>query len=908
MIVRLMSCCLLIVGLSACPMTTIVPEPDSGVVLTPMGSITTASLDFPQAFCGAATTKEVTVANTGSGALTVSASTGTSSVFSVSPASATVAAGANVKFTVTATIAATATAGADSAGVLTFTTNDAAGSKQIALTAKAAGVTLTLTPSVASFGVLPVNTMAPALPLTLTNTGNIPATVSFTQPVDPQFSLQWLTGSPMGFTLAAGESVAGLQAGFTPARIMPSSGSAEIAVTEAKCGSSVSAIPMTGQGTNGSLSLSTTDVFFGTNGRVNCGTQAGMKTVVLTNTGNQAFAWTATLTKGTSSPFTFSPTSGTVPANNGSITITISTTAIPAEASTADDAFGDVLTIVTDVANDVNHRVNLHQTANGAVLSFAPNSVEFGLVPVNTTTSAPLAVVNAGNTDPMVTLTSDNAKFTLDPVSPLVALGGANTMLTGTYAPGVAVIPETALVTLTLDPSEPLCAPLPAPLPMNGQGTSGSVSFSPVAVDFGAVNCGTTAAPRTVTFRNDGNQTYTVTPVLGRDAGSPFVVSMNPATGVVDVDGGTVVITVTPNAIPQTSAVTPDLYGDTLTVSTNVSGDMPRDIPLRLTARGSIFAISTTSINFGSVAVGATASSQFTVSNSGNATGGLVFTPGQPNIFTLPSNAQVNPNSSTGQTGTLTPMGAMSYSDTASIAPASGTVLCQPLPFTTMALSGAGTSGNVVQLSTASLTFGNGGLVPCGTTAAARTVTVTNNSSQALAIALSLADGASSPYTVSGPAMIAAGGMGTVTVTPKLVPQTSSTAPDAFADTLSITASGGPINEVHTVALHETAQGAVLTLNPTALSFTGNGAKNFTVNNSGNLAAAYTVAVGGTNAARFAVSPTSGTAQGGLSVTETVTYTRPTVYLGETFTATVTLSSTAGRCAPLPAALPLTGN
>ena len=798
------------------------------------------------------------------------------------------------------------TANADFAGVLTLTTNDAAGKKDLALTARSAGVTLTLTPSVASFGVLPVNTVAPALPLTLTNTGNLPATVSITQPLDAQFSAQWLVGSPAGFTLAPGASVAGLTASFTPSRITPSAGSAEISFTEAKCGASVASIPMTGQGTNGNLSLSTSDVFFGTNGRVNCGTQSPSRTLSLVNTGNQAFAWTATLGKSTSSPFTITPSSGTVPANNGTVTITITTTGIPAQAVTTDDAFGDVLTIVTDVANDVSHPVNLHQTANGAVLAFAPSTLDFGLVPVNTTTSAPFDVINAGNTSPMITLTSSNTKFSLQPASPVAAMGGSRLVITGSYAPGSSVVAESSMVSLTLDAAEPLCGPLPSALPLTGQGTSGSVSFSPVALDFGAVNCGTTASPRTVTFRNDGNQAYTVTPSLGRDAGSPFVVTMAPASGLVEVDGGTVVITVAPAAIPQASAVTPDLYGDTLTVRTDVPADNPRDIPLRLTARGSIFAISTNALNFGSVAVGATASSQFTVSNSGNATGGLVFTPGQPGIFGLPANAQVGPNASTGQTGTMTPMGAMSYSDTASIAAASGTVLCQPLPFTTMSLAGAGTAGNVLALSASSLTFGTGGLVPCGTTATARTVTVTNNSAQSLALGLTLADGAASAYTVSGPSTVAAGAMATITVTPKLVPATSSTAPDAFADTLSITGTGGPINETHTVALHETAQGAVITLNPTALVFTNGQSKNFTVNNSGNLSAAYTLAVAGSNPGSFTVTPTSGTAAGGGSVTEGASYAKP--LLSGAQSATVTLSTTAGRCAPLPAALTLSGN
>ncbi|MHB8877256.1 MAG: choice-of-anchor D domain-containing protein [Myxococcaceae bacterium] len=902
MTIRMLSLSLALLALSACSPTA--PAND-----TPIADVSPAALDFQQAGCGSASTKEVTVANTGSAALTFSASVGASSAFSVSPASGTVEPGQSVKLTVTATVAATATPGMDLQGMLSLTTNDAAGKKDVALTAKASGVTLTLTPSVVSFGVLPVNTQAPPLPLTLTNTGNMAATVSFTQPSDTQFSLTW-TGAPAAVTLEPGASLAGLQAGFKPSKITPGSTSAGIDVTQPKCGASVASIPMTGQGTNGAVGLSTSDVFFGASGRVKCGTQAASQTFNVTNAGNQAFSWTGTLAKGAASPFSFTPTSGTVPANGGSTTITVSSSAIPAQASTAQEAFGDTLNLVTDVANDTSHPITLHQTASGAILSFSPASVDFGQVPVNNTASAPFAIVNDGNTTPTVTLTPDNTKFSLNPSGPMPAPGGASTSVTGTYAPGTAVTPESALVQLTLDAGEPLCAPLPAALAMTGQGTSGSVSYSPVALDFGGVNCGTAAASRTVTFRNNGNQAYTITPVLGRDAGSPYAVTMAPSTGVVAIDGGTVVITVAPKPIPQTSAVTPNLYGDTLTVTTDVTADSPHDIPLRMTARGSIFAISATSINFGSVALGATASSQFTTSNTGNAAGALVFTPGQPGIFNLPSNAMVNANTSSSQTGAFTPMAVASYTDTATIAAGSATVLCQPLPFASMSLAGSGTAGNVVALSASSLTFGSGGLVPCGTTAAAQTVTVTNNSGQSLSLSLSLAGGASSPYTVSGPATVAAGASGTVTVTPKQVPATSSTAADAFADTLSIKATGGPVDETHTVALHETAQGAVLSFNPTSLSFStslgGSQSKNFTVNNAGNLSASYTLVVGGTNASNFSVSPTAGTAAGGGSVSETAIFNAP--FVPGTRTANVSLSTGAGRCAPLPSPVALTGN
>lgn len=883
--------------------------PDAGGA--PLATISATPLAFGEVGCGTTATRELSVKNTGTAPLTFTTSLGGATHYGVTPAEGTVEAGGEATVTVSATPAATSSAGAELPGMLVLTTNDpASATVEVPLTQVAAGVTLTLTPDVASFGVLPVNTPAPARPLTLTNTGNVAATLTFAQPADDQFSLDW-TGAPAAVTVAPGSSVPGLSAGFRASRITPGSTSAAITVAEAVCGTSVASIPMTGQGTNGVVGFSTTDVFFGTGGKVDCGTRAGNQTFNITNTGTQAFAWTGTLAKGTDSPFTFSPTSGIVPANGGSNTITVSTTAIPAEADTATDAFGDTLSIVTDVASDTNHAILLHQTANGAVLAFEPTTVDFGLVPINNTSDAPFSVVNRGSATANVTLASSNGRFTLNPAGPTPVAAGSTASVTGTFAPGTSVDPETSAVTMTLDAADVLCAPLPGSLTLTGTGTSGSVSFSPAAIDFGGVNCGTTAPARTVTFSNEGNQDYTISATLGRGAGSPFAIALDPATGVVAANGGTVVITVTPSAIPATSAVTPDLYGDTLTVPTDVTDDPPHAIPLRQTARGAIFALSATALNFGSVAVGATATAQFTASNTGNAPGTLSYTAGQPTIFSLPQNAVVDANSSAAQSGSFSPSSAASFSDTATITAAATTVLCQPLPFTTISLSGTGTSGNVVAVSASRLTFGTAGRVPCGTQAAPKTVEVSNNSSQLLTIALTLAEGTASAYTVSGPTTIAAGESGTVTVTPNAIPATASTEPDAFADTLSIAATGGPVNETHTVLLHQTAQGAILSFSPAALSFSvglgGSQSKNFTVNNAGNLAAPYTLTVGGPNATNFTVSPTSGSAAAGSSASETVTFSSPVSGGFGDRNGTVSLATTAGLCAPVPAALPLNG-
>src|SRR5207302_128469 len=115
-------------------------------------------------------------------------------------------------------------------------------------------------------------------------------------------------------------------------------------------------------------------------------------------------------------------------------------------------------------------------------------------------------------------------------------------------------------------------------------------------------------------------------------------------------------------------------------------------------------------------------------------------------------------------------------------------------------------------------------------------------------------------------------------------PTVTSTAFDALADTLSIraTGGGGVIDETHVVSLHESANGAVLSFNPNALSFSGGGQKSFNVHNAGTLKADVTLTETGNH---FSVSPLTNTALAGGDANESATYTRP--LLGGTFNATI---------------------
>ncbi len=884
---------------------------DGGV---PRAVVPTTQVDLALVGCGAMKSQKLTITNAGTGTLTFSTSLVNATNFSVSPAMGELGGEQTAELTVTGTVPASTVANTELVGVLTLNVNEAGRGKiDIPLKLKSQGVTLTLAPAVVAFGSTLIGDAPQTVPVTIENVGNLAASLMIGKPTDDQFSIS-VADAGLSVTVAPGMKVAGLEATFAAKRITPASTFAALTVAEPVCGSSVVTIPLSGRGQSGVLELPQTEVVFGADGRVDCGSTAAPKTFVIRNTGNASFSWLGSLAKGGASPFQVSPSSGQIFSGaDAGVTLTVTALPIPATASTMADAFGDVFTISTSISGDPGHTVNLRQTANGAVLSFSSPTVDFGLVSLGETARSPVSVINAGNAGANVSFSSSNPKFGFEPLGSLAADAGSSNPRNATFKPDASVGLETGELAMALTDGGVLCAPLPPALAMSGRGSTGSVSYSPVGLDFGAVNCGTTGLAQTVTFKNVGNQSYTLTPTLGLDAGSPYTLSMNPGNGVVVSDGGTLVITVQPRPIPTSAPVTNNLFGDTLTVVSNVSGDAPHLIPLRMTARGAIFGISTQSLPFGSVAVGSVGSAQFTIDNTGNAPGTINFAAAQPAIFAVPLDAGIAGIASLVANALFKPTMAMAYTDSAAISVSADTVLCQPLPFSSMALSGTGTTSNALSLSTQSLTFGSGGLVPCGTTAAAKTIRVTNSSSTPLTLTLSLgiSDGGS-PYTVSGPGVLGANDGGTVTVTPKPRTVPSSTAPDFYSDTLSIQAMGGPVNETQVVALHQTAQGAILTFFPTApMHFTGSlgstSSQGFSVNNTGNLAAPYTLNISQpAPPGVFSVTPTSSTVNPNTGQSETVAFNAE--LLATPRSGSLSITPGAALCGPLPAPIALSAN
>ena len=306
-------------------------------------------------------------------------------------------------------------------------------------------------------------------------------------------------------------------------------------------------------------------------------------------------------------------------------------------------------------------------------------------------------------------------------------------------------------------------------------GAVSAISFG----ENGLVNCGSSATSAPVTITNTGGG-----PLMWSAVVSTMNYMLAPAMGTIDV-GQSGTLQIIPNPIPSVSAVTTDLYGGVVTITTNATNDTTHVIQLHQTARGAIITSTLNAMfSFGSVYVQQTASSQFSLTNTGNVSASIALSTGSaafgvvaPGGGTFP--IQLGPNGTVAPEVTFTPNATQSYTDTLvlSLVPPDGgtpTPSCGPLP-PNVTLTGSGNDNVMVNPTTLDFGFTN-----CGATAAPQTLAITANG-QGLTFMTALAKGANTPFTVSPTSgSIAAQGTATLTITPKAIPFPSSTMDNGF--------------------------------------------------------------------------------------------------------------------------------
>jgi hypothetical protein len=276
------------------------------------------------------------------------------------------------------------------------------------------------------------------------------------------------TTTPAVFTVSPQAQVVGAGASYdVTARFAPTAQQAYVGSATMTTASTVLCAPLptpeialTG---NGALSaqVTPTNVDFGL---VTCGSTAVAQKVTLTNTSQGTFTWGAAL--GTAF-YTITPTTGSL-TKGKSVDITITPKAIPAASSTAADVYADTLKITTNPGLESPYVAALHMTAQGAILSFEPTTLDFGSQKKNTSRTKAYAVVNTGNLAAPITLTKAGGSFSISPTTATVA-AGSNSALNASFDPGNAGA-QTGSVSVTTTAKR--CAPLPAAMQLTGTGTN----------------------------------------------------------------------------------------------------------------------------------------------------------------------------------------------------------------------------------------------------------------------------------------------------------------------------------------------------------------------------------------------------------------------------------------------------
>jgi hypothetical protein len=857
----------------------------------PRLTVSPSSVDFGRAECGGAApaAKTLTLKNAGTAALQWNASLVGSGKFSLAGASGgTLNAGGSVDLTVNAAaVEGGAAAGQAQQATLSLSSNDPQQKNlQIPITLLAEGGQLVLTPASPDFGVVPVGSQATDIPLTLTNQGNKKVTVGFTQPADTQLTLAW-TGSPADVELAPGASLPGLVARFKPTAAKAVQSSSALKVTGAICGTSATAIALSGEGSSGSVGVQPGSLDFG---KVKCGATGTAQTIKLSNVGNASFTFDVKAAAGTASPYTVSPDTGSVAAS-GSVTIAVTPKPVPQTSLTTTDLYGDTLTITTTATGDTPRKIVLHQTAEGARLSFNPTSLSMGEVPINTGKSASLEVQNSGNATATVTLGANGDGFSVSPTAPTAVVGGSKLNASVGFTP-TFVQAMTGNISLTTASGDTLCAPLPDPVVATGTGSNGSLAISSSELTFGDVDCGKQTAAQDLTLQNAGSNPFDWTAALGKGGSSPFKLSVSSGTLPA---AGTVKVTITPSAIPSTASTTNGAFNDLLTITTTISGDKPHTVQLTMTARGAVLTIGPSgSLDFGNVSAGTGPSLPFTLQNSGNvpATVTLQITNSPPYSLDRIAAVQVDPGVDQAANVVFAPTVAGAVNATISLVPSSGTVLCAPLP--TKPVTGTGIKGSV-GVTPAVVDFAK---VPCGSTAGQKTVTISNNGTAPFTFYAQMANGTYTLSTDTG--TIDAGKSQNLTLTPPAIPSVSSVDPVPYDDTLTIT-TDVPGDTDHDVPVHMTPSGAILSTSVDTVIFNGiavgsSTTSTFSVTNEGNAPA--TVTFSGTQSVfTFGPQGTTAPAAGSYSVTATFKPTAAQMY-GDTVSLTVPTGTP--LCGPLP--------
>ena len=253
--------------------------------------------------------------------------------------------------------------------------------------------------------------------------------------------------------------------------------------------------------------------------------------------------------------------------------------------------------------------------------------VDFGAVAINTTATKPVSFRNDGTVDVTpTTIDSSNAADFAVVNGGTCARGqpikvGASCTVQVAFTPTSNGAKESTL-TIT-QPTDQSWDSVSAAVHLTGSGANGALSADPETIDFGTVSVGDTAAAQSFTVTNTGTLTTTIGTVLvSSPAEFPLAGGTCAGATLAPADTCTVSVAFKPAATGSRSA-TMDVGGSGgAAVSVTLSGtgrSTTPTTPVPTTVARPVLSASPSSLDFGTVFIGAAASPQtVTIRNTGN--------------------------------------------------------------------------------------------------------------------------------------------------------------------------------------------------------------------------------------------------------------------------------------------------
>ncbi len=557
----------------------------SGILSAPTVSVSPLSLKFGNQPVGTTSAPQsVTLANTGSGMLEISGISTTSGSFAqVNNCGSVLAAGASCTVNVTFAPASSGPLG----GALLVADNPGGGLQVVGLTGAGAVPMVSLSPTALGF----FQTFStPNVPqaVTLTNIGGAPLTISSVSISSSTFAER----NNCGTSLAAGASCT-ITVAFT--WTFGGALSDTLSIVDNAAGSPHT-VSLSVAWRSPLASLSASGLNFDNQ---SLSPTIGAQTVALVNAGGVTLSLSAI----TAGPGGFDQTNDCPSSLQVGAGCSIHVTFTPS-------AFGlatGTLTI-SDSDSGSPHRVALAGNGAGPAVMLSASSLNFSSQPVGSTSAADtVALVNIGSAALNITGIAASGDFAQSNNCGNSVAPGAGCIVSVTFIP-TGTGTRVGGLTFTDNASD---SPQGVSLTGIGGGSAGpAVSLSPFSLTFSSQPVGTTSPAQTVTLTDTGSATLSITAIA---TDGDFAQTNNCGSSV--TAGGTCSVNVT---------FTPTTSGSrtgTITVIDNAPGS-PQSVSLSGTGTLAvpIVILSPNSVDFGSLAVGASSAPQsVTLTNSGGA-------------------------------------------------------------------------------------------------------------------------------------------------------------------------------------------------------------------------------------------------------------------------------------------------